>query len=557
MIFTVAMAIFTYVFTIIDPLIEGYVIDEFLSKQQNESFKYFLILMILVAVMQLIVEWINAIYSLKIDGKMAVNGSTSFFWKVLNMPMEFFSQRTSGDILMRQAANEGIAKTMVNKLAPLCLNSIMMVVYLVIMFCSSPLLALIGIITVVTNSFVMLVVTKRKINVTRGMLFDKGKLETATISGIDMIETIKGSGAENGYFAKWSDIKAEYDDKEVIYLRIDAYLGALPGYIAELANYFVLFVGVYLTMQGKFTIGMIAIFQGIMGKFLEPAETLMNTGAELQQMRAQMERIDDVMNYESDEYADRPFISKEGDHKKLSGNIEIKDISFGYSRLAEPIIKDFSLEIKEGQRIALVGSSGSGKSTLSKLISGLYRPWCGEILFDGKKISEIDRGVFTGSLAVVDQEITIFADTIENNIKMWDSSIEDFEVIMAARDAQIHDDIMQKNGGYQHKLTEGGKELSGGQRQRLEIARVLAMDPSIIILDEATSALDTKTEKAVIEAIKQRGITLVIIAHRVSTIRDCDKIIVLDKGTVTESGTHSQLMEMDGYYKKLVSSEGV
>lgn len=555
--FTITMAIFTYIFTIIDPWIEGQVIDEYLTKKQFGSFKYFLILLILLAVLQLIVEWINAIYSLKIDGKMAVNGSTSFFWKVLNMPMEFFSQRTSGDILMRQAANEGIAKTMVNQLAPICLNSIMMVVYLIIMFYSSSVLAMIGMITVVLNGFVMYFVSRKKVNVTRGLLLDKGKLETATISGIGMIETIKGSGAENGYFAKWSDIKAEYDDKEVIDLRIEAYLGMLPTYIAELANYFVLFVGVYLTMQGRFTIGMIATFQGIMGKFLEPAETMMSTGAELEQMRAQMERIDDVMKYESDEYVDREFISEGGDHRKLSGDIEIKNVTFGYSRLAEPIISDFSLEVKKGQRIALVGSSGSGKSTLSRLISGLYKPWSGEILFDGRKISEIDRGVFTGSLAVVDQEITIFADTIENNIKMWDTSIEDFEAILAARDAQIHDDIMQKSGGYQHILTEGGKDLSGGQRQRLEIARVLAMDPSIIILDEATSALDTKTEKAVIEAIKERGITLVIIAHRVSTIRDCDNIVVLDKGVITECGTHSQLMEMDGYYKKLVSCEGV
>jgi ABC-type bacteriocin/lantibiotic exporter with double-glycine peptidase domain len=284
---------------------------------------------------------------------------------------------------------------------------------------------------------------------------------------------------------------------------------------------------------------------------------MMDTGANLQQMRARMERIDDVMNYSTDEYADREFITQNGEHEKLSGNIEIKNVTFGYSRLSPPIIDDFSLSVKKGQRIAIVGSSGSGKSTVSRLMSGLFKPWSGEILFDGKSIGEIDRGVLTGSLAVVDQEITIFADTIENNIKMWDSSIQDFEVILAARDAQVHDDIMQKNGGYQYVLTEGGKELSGGQRQRLEIARVLAMDPSIIILDEATSALDAKTEQDVIRAIKERGITLVIIAHRVSTIRDCDNIIVLDSGVITESGTHDQLMAEDGYYKRLVSSEGV
>lgn len=555
-IFTTVMAMLSYGFTLVNPLIQESVIDEFLTGKKLQYFDVLMIFLIAFAIIQIAVEWVNAVGSLKIDGKLAVNGSTSFFWKVLMMPMEFFSQRTSGDILQRLSTNEVIARVMVNTLAPLYLNCIMMIFYLIVMVRKSALLAAIGIITVAINSFVTRFVSTRKENVTRGMLVDRAKLETTTISGIDMIETIKGSGAENGFFAKWSDIKAEYDDKEVTFLRINSYMGGIPRFIATLANHMVMFIGVFLTMRGEFTIGMIASFQGLMGNFMVPAQTVMNAGAELQEMRARMERIDDVMNYHDDEYAVREFISSDDNHDKLSGDIEIKNITFGYSRLAKPIIDGFSLNITKGQRIAIVGSSGSGKSTISRLVSGLYKPWSGKILFDGKRIDEIDRGVFTGSLAVVDQEITIFADTIENNIKMWDSSIEDFEVILAARDAQIHDDIMQKSGGYQHLLAEGGKDLSGGQRQRLEIARVLAMDPSIIILDEATSALDAKTEKDVIEAIKERGITLVIIAHRVSTIKDCDNIIVLNKGMITESGTHSALMEMDGYYKQLVSSEG-
>jgi ABC-type bacteriocin/lantibiotic exporter with double-glycine peptidase domain len=243
------------------------------------------------------------------------------------------------------------------------------------------------------------------------------------------------------------------------------------------------------------------------------------------------------------------------DYSKLSGNIELKNVTFGYSRLADPLIKDFSMTVKPGQRIAFVGSSGCGKSTIAKLISGLNKQWSGEILFDGKPIPDIDRSVFTGSLAVVDQDIIIFEDTIAANIRMWDNSIEDFEVIMAARDAQIHEDIMKRQNGYQYKLTENGKDLSGGQRQRLEIARVLAQDPTIIILDEATSALDAKTEYDVVQAITKRGITCIVIAHRLSTIRDCDEIIVLDHGNVVERGTHDELYALGGYYTDLIVNE--
>ena len=508
-----------------------------------------------IGVVQLIVAWIQAVYSLRISGKLAMVGNTTFMWKLLRMPMEFFSQRMAGDIQGRQQSNAMIAEQLVNTFAPLALEAIMMVFYLVVMLRYSVMLTLIGLLSVVANLVLSRIISKKRINITRVQMRDAGKLAGTTVAGIEMIETIKASGAENGFFEKWAGYQASVNTNKVRFLRMNQILGLLPGLINSVCGTAVLVTGVFLAMEGEFTVGMIMAFQGFLSSFVSPAMTLISAGQSLQEMRTDMERIEDVMKYPSDPVFENNVEAEEGEYDKLSGNIELKNVTFGYSRLAEPLIKDFSMTLKPGSRVAFVGPSGCGKSTLSKLISGLYQPWSGEILFDGKPMSQIDRGVFTGSLAVVDQDIILFEDTIANNIKMWDNSIEDFEMIMAARDAQLHEDIMQREGGYQYKLTEGGKDFSGGQRQRMEIARVLAQDPTVIILDEATSALDAKTEYDVVRSIKDRGITCIVVAHRLSTIRDCDEIIVLDHGNVVERGTHEELMKNGGAYTQLVSNE--
>ena len=561
-------------------------LDQLLTGRNPEWLTPFLAGFAGIALLQITAEWIQALYAIRINGKLAVMGNTSYLWKVLHLPVEFFTQRMAGDIHQRQITNESIAGDLVNTLAPLVLQTAMMIFYLVVMLRYSPLLSAIGLAALAGNIWVSGIISAKRINITRIMMRDSGNLAAATVSGIEMIETIKSSGAENGYFEKWSGYQASVNTQTVRFQRINQHLGLIPALLTTLANVLVLSIGVWLCMRGEFTTGMLFAFQGFLTSFMTPAQSLISAEQTFQEMRTRMERVEDVMEYRApDELSgtaeDRPdtentmdsmedsgnlSTEKTGDlpdtaemeeetQGKLSGAVSLRHVTFGYSRLAPPLIRDFSMELQQGSKVAFVGASGCGKSTLSKLISGLYKPWEGEILFDGKPAEKIDRSIFTGSVAVVDQDIILFEDTIANNIKMWDESIEDFEMIMAARDAQLHEDIMQRNGGYQYRITEGGRDFSGGQRQRMEIARVLAQDPTIIILDEATSALDAKTEFNVVNSIRDRGVTCIVVAHRLSTVRDCDEIIVLDKGEVVERGTHDELMALHGAYEKLVSSE--
>ncbi len=552
--FVTLTTIITSLFGIITPAFSRVFLDRLLTGENPDWLMPFTLALAGISVIQLAVAWVQAVYSLKINGKLAMVGNTEFMWKVLRMPMEFFSQRMAGDIQGRQFSNSTIAEQLVNTFAPLALNALMMVFYLVVMLRYSVLLTLIGLSSVLANLILSRVISKKRINITRVQMRDAGKLAGTTVAGIEMIETIKASGAENGFFEKWAGYQASVNTNQVRFQRMNQILGLLPRLISSVCGTAVLMTGVFLAMKGEFTVGMIMAFQGFLSSFVSPAMTLISAGQSLQEMRTVMERIEDVMKYPTDTVLDAAA-DENAEYDKLSGNIELKNVTFGYSRLADPLIENFSMTLRPGSRVAFVGPSGCGKSTLSKLISGLYKPWSGEILFDGKPISEIDRSVFTGSLAVVDQDIILFEDTIANNIKMWDNSIEDFEMIMAARDAQLHEDIMQRDGGYRYKLTEGGKDFSGGQRQRMEIARVLAQDPTIIILDEATSALDAKTEYDVVKSIKDRGITCIVVAHRLSTIRDCDEIIVLENGAVVERGTHEELIKNGGAYTQLVANE--
>ena len=537
----------------INPVFTRTFLDRLLTGQNPEWLEPFLLIFAGVVLLQIVVSWIGAWYSLRIQGKMASYGSASYIWKVLRLPMQFFSQRLSADIADRQATNASIAMVLVQTFAPLVLQAALMIVYLVVMIRYSWLLSLIGVGAITLNLLVSQMVTAKRINITRVQQRDAAKLSSATLSGIGMIETIKSSGAENGFFGRWSGYQASVNRQAVSYTRLNLMLGSLPGAISSAASLAVLGIGIFLVIRGHFTPGMVMAFQGFLSSFMSPASSLISAGQSMQEMITQMERVDDVMSYREDPI----FAPKEktAEYQKLSGAIEMSHVTFGYSRLGKPQIEDFSMTVRPGQKIAFVGRTGCGKSTLAKLISGLYQPWSGSITFGGIPLKDIDRDVFTGSVSVIDQEITLFEDTVSQNIKMWDQSIEDFEVTLAARDAGIYEDILQREGGFDHRLQDGGRDLSGGQRQRLEIARALSQDPTICIMDEATSALDARTEHEVISRINARGITCIIIAHRLSTIRDCDEIIVLDRGRVVERGTHDELYAKGGMYASLVSNE--
>jgi NHLM bacteriocin system ABC transporter peptidase/ATP-binding protein len=551
-VFLVLLSLLGFGAGLLSPTFARVFVDYILPGQNPGLTAPFFALLALSVAAVLLIHYLQAQYLLKINGKLAVTAGARFMWHILRLPVLFFSQRQAGDLLLRQRMNESIAGGIMQRLAPALLNGVMVVLYLVLMIRYSLPLTLIAVASLIVNILVSRYVARKNANLSRVRLREEGLKAGAEISGIQMIETLKASGAEDGFFERWSGYQAAVNTSEVKAQSVMQRWGNLPAFVLQLCNMAVLVTGIYLCFSGYLTVGLLFAFQSYLAQFSAPAMGLIATGNMFTELRVQMERVEDVMKYRPDVPEQT---AKADSYDKLRGNIELKNVTFGYSRLDEPLLKDLSISVKAGQRIALVGTSGCGKSTIAKLISGLYEPWSGEITYDGKPRSEINRNIFTSSVAVVDQDIILFGDTIENNIKMWDRSIEDFEMKLAAHDSGMHAEIMARDGGYSYKMAEGGRDFSGGQCQRLEIARALAADPTVIILDEATSALDAKTEFEVVKSIKDRGITCIVIAHRLSTVRDCDEIIVLDNGSIIERGRHDELFAMGGKYAALVTSE--
>ena len=548
---TFVFALLAAFVALVTPLFTRIFLDEILSGRNRDWANWFFATMLIVAVFQFVLVYLRSRYAKRIAGSLALKGTVEYLRHVMRLPMSFFAMRQVGEIQQRQHLNETITQTLVEVLAPQMINISLLVLYLVLMLSYSVELTAIGVLAAVVNLGLVQYFTRRNINNIRSMEQAEGKYFSATVSCIDNMESIKAAGAEAGFFEYWSGLWSRKFNMEGNSADSQMRIDLLPIFVSGLVDTTILILGALFILRGEMTVGMLLAFQGFMSSFLLPVNKIVNASQTIVEMRSQMERVEDVMKY-PENHRDSKGEINEG---KLEGLLEMKDVTFGYSRLQPPLIEHFNLRIEPGQSVALVGTSGCGKSTLAKLISGLYKPWSGEILFDGRPIESISSEELTNSVAVIDQNIVLFDDTVAQNIRMWDESIEEFTVMMACNDAQIRDDIVSRPEGFATKLTKGGKNFSGGQRQRMEIATALSREPSVLIMDEATSALDPKTEDEVMTAIRMMGPTQIIIAHRLSTIRDCDEIIVMDHGKILQRGRHEDLIEVEGFYRELMKLE--
>jgi NHLM bacteriocin system ABC transporter peptidase/ATP-binding protein len=526
-------------------------IDDILSGVSSGYLVPLLLAMVMTAV---IVWWLTAVqrhYMLRIETRMGLTSGARFFRHLLRLPIEFLLNRQPAEVASRVASNDLVAEILSRDLALTAVNLVLVVFYAVLLIRYDVLLATIGVSMALLNVAVLRWVARARTDATQALRADRGKLGGTTFNTIMLIESIKAAGAESDAFARWAGFLAKVVTTRQRLGVPTAIVTVVPPLITMTNTGLLLLVGGLRVADGGLTLGILVAFQILLGSLSSPFAQLTNLGERLQDITADLTRLRDVEMYPED----RSFTAAHRDIlSRLTGSLEFVNVSFGYSPLAEPVVKDLSFIVTPGRRIALVGGSGSGKSTLGKLAAGLHVPRSGQILLDGIPRDEIPREVIASSVSYVDQDICLFEDTVRNNLALWDDSVSDDAVTQALRDAALYDEISQRPGGIYSMIDEGGRNFSGGQRQRLEIARALVSAPTLLILDEATSALDTDTERWVIDSLRRRGCACLIMAHRLSTVREADEIIVLRDGVAVERGRHPDLLALDGHYAELVAS---
>ena len=540
------------------PVMSQIFLDDILTRKHPDWMTSLCLAMTFSFIISGIMTWLRAVVLTQWQRKLTLADSSSYFWHLLKLPMQFFHQRYAAEVAGRVGFNESIAKVLSGPAATAVLDLFVAVFYLLLLLQYNVTLTLIGIFFSSVEIVLFFAMRRHLTDLNMRIQQDAGKAYGVAMNGLRMIETIKANGDESDFFSKWAGYQTKVltASQETTLWAMSVKL--LPTLLSGINGALIMTIGGFSIMEGAMTAGMFMAFRHLMGSFEAPVNALVGLGSTLQSTEMQMQRLNDVRRYEVDSLN---FPSEEEEAKKsfpgerLSGELSLEDVSFGYSPLEAPLLEHFNLHAAPGSWVAVVGASGSGKSTLAKIVTGLYEDWQGTLSFDGVPRRQVPRQVIQSSLASVDQDIFLITGTVAENIALFDNTVRRSDIIAAAKDACIHEDIMKLDGGYEAQVSEGGMNFSGGQRQRLEIARALAVNPSILVLDEATSALDPITEKQVLENIRHRGCTCLIVAHRLSTIRDCDEIIVLSKGKIVERGTHREMIGHDGPYLQLITEQ--